>query len=63
MATRPDFKRINLDDPEQMAKMLRSGAIWKLPQFWQQGLSALEKGLVPLSECKDVPPQIVEALK
>ena len=61
-SNRPVFKRINLSEPEDMKNMLRSGMLWEHPQFWQEGFTALESGLLPLSECKDVPPQVVEYL-
>ena len=60
--TRSTFKRVNLSNPEDMKNMLRSGAIWEHPQFWQEGFQALEFGLLPLSECKNVPESVVKFL-
>jgi hypothetical protein len=59
----PKVVRINLDDPERMAAMLRSGAIWQLPQFWQKAVKAIESGLVPLAECKNVPAEVMKGMQ
>lgn len=48
-------KRINLDDPAQRAEFIKSGGIWKFPQYWQVAIDAINKGEVPLAECKDIP--------
>jgi hypothetical protein len=54
----PKVRRLSLDNPDHMAALLRSGAIWKMPVFWQQAIDAIKAGLVPLNECKDVPPEV-----
>jgi hypothetical protein len=59
---RPTAVRRDLSDPETIAQYLRSGIVWKYPVFWQDGLTAIEKGIVPLDECKDVPPEVMELL-
>lgn len=58
----PSMKRINLDDPKQMAQALRSGFIWKSPQHWQIAVNAISSGLVPLAECKNVPAEVLREL-
>lgn len=60
---RPRIVRIDLDDPEQMAQMLRSGAVWRKEQFWPDAIRAVKAGLVPLNECKDIPPQAMELIR
>jgi hypothetical protein len=57
--TTPRFVRLNLDDPATMARLLRSGAVWRFPQFWQDAVNAMARGLVPVAECRDVPPQVL----
>ncbi len=59
----PRFLRVSLDDPATRARMLRSGVIWKFSNFWQTAVDAIRAGEVPLSECKDVPPQVVAFLQ
>jgi len=58
----PKMKRLNVDDPVVMASLLRSGAIWSVPQYWQQAVKAIEGGLVPLAQCKNVPPEVAASL-
>jgi hypothetical protein len=58
---RPHVVRRNLDDPEQLAALIRSGAIWRLPMFWEHAINALDAGLVPLAECRDLPSAIAES--
>ena len=55
--------RLNVDNPEDMARLLRSGAIWNLPQYWQKAIDAIHSGLVPVAECKNIPPQVAEGLR
>lgn len=61
--TRPHCVRISLDEPANMARLLRNGAVWRLPQFWNDAVRAIENGLVPLDECKDVPPEVLRLLR
>ena len=58
--TRPRVKRINLDEPAELAALIRSGAIWNLPQFWQKAIDAISDELVPLSDCRDMPYKVAE---
>lgn len=46
-----------------MARLLRTGAIWKYPQFWQDAVDAMKRGIVPLAECKDVPASVMEGFR
>lgn len=55
--------RLNVDNPEDMARLLRSGSIWTLPQYWQKAMDAIRDGLVPLAECKNVPPEVMAGLR
>lgn len=55
----PRIKRVNLDDPATMARMLRNGIVWKYPQFWQDATDAIKRGVVPLAECKNVPADVL----
>lgn len=60
----PHFKSIDLTDPATMERMLRSGAVWTLSRtFWQDAVDAINKGLVPLSACKNVPPEVMPAIR
>ena len=59
---RPRVSRYDLSDPDTIANLLRTGAIWQSPFFWQDGIAAIEKGIVPLDECKDVPAEVMELL-
>ena len=59
---RGTFRRISLDDPETLERFVRKGLIWDYAVWWQLGVNAIESGLVPLDECKDVPPKIREFL-
>lgn len=63
MANNPRIKTLNLDDPATMARLLRTGAIWKYPQFWQDAVDAMKRGIVPLAECKDVPASVMEGFR
>jgi hypothetical protein len=60
---RPRVIRLNLDDPATMERMLRNGTVWRFTQFWQDAVNAIERGVVPLSECLNVPPEVVKALR
>jgi hypothetical protein len=59
---RPTAVRIDLSDDERMAPLLRSGVIWRSPFFWQDAVTAIERGVVPLAECRDVPAEVLELL-
>jgi hypothetical protein len=48
----------SLDEPGELAILIRSGAVWRLPQFWQQAFNAIADGLVPLAECMNLPPEL-----
>ena len=54
---------MNVDNPDDMARLLRSGAIWNLPQYWQKAIDAINAGLVPLAECKNVPPDVMAGMR
>jgi hypothetical protein len=60
---RPRVIRVNADDPGRMARMLRNGVVWTLPMLWQRAVDAIERGEVPLEECKDVPPEVLALLR
>lgn len=57
------MKRVDLDNPEQMAKALRSGVVWQVTAFWQKAIDAINSGLVPVDECPNIPPEARAALK
>jgi hypothetical protein len=60
---RPSFIRKNIDDPKVMAGMLRNGMIWNAQTFWPKAIDAINAGLVPLDECKNIPPEVRAQLK
>ena len=60
---RPQMKRVNLDDPAQLRKLIANGAIWQFPQYWQKAIDAINSGLIPVGECKNVPAQAMAAIK
>ncbi len=59
---RPHFIRVNLDDPETLHRLIRNGAIWRLPPFWQMAVNAIERGDVAITECENVPPEVRDFL-
>lgn len=60
---RPRFIRIDLTDPKTMERMLRSGSVWQRQMFWPDAVKAIRKGVVPLDECPNVPPEVRDLLR
>lgn len=60
---RPRFIRVDLDDPGTLAGFVRTGVIWRTPQFAPDAIRAIESGAVKLSECHDVPSDIAAFLQ
>ena len=46
--TRPTMKRIDLDDPAQLRRLILNGAIWSFAQFWQGAIDLMQReGITP----------------
>ena len=56
---RPRVVRYRLNDPDVLAHYLRNGVIWEIKLFWPKAIDAIQQGLVPLDECRNVPPEVV----
>jgi hypothetical protein len=55
--------RLNVDDPATMERLLRNGAIWQTPMYWEKAIRFIESGQIALAECKNVPAQVMAGLR
>ncbi len=56
------FVRVDLDDEDQLVRFIRSGAIWRFPQYATLAIDAIESGLVAPEECTDLPSYVKDLL-
>lgn len=58
----PSHRKLNVDKPEDLALLVRSGVIWNTPHA-QRGIDAIASGLVEPTECLNMPAAIRELLE
>jgi len=57
---RRGFARYDVEDPDDLIALVRSGAIWKTP-FIQQGIDLIESGRVKVTECRNLPAWLTDS--
>lgn len=54
--------RFDMDDPEDLKSVTRSGLVWKSP-YVNKAIALIRSGELPLAECKNIPDNIRAALE
>lgn len=52
------YAQYNVDNPEQMHYLVKTGLIWGASEYVQRGVDYVVKGNISLAECENMPENI-----